>query len=521
MYWLSPRRTTFILIALVFVLRSPTLFDSMFLVDEGYSGAIASEMLFGGVIYENAVDTRAPFIYYVYYLVFLIAGPNNLFAVHLIASLFVLITALIVRELGSEIYGERSGAWAGIGYVIFSHTFISRDTLAANVEIFTLVPLTLGFLFYMKGERKDRVSLLLLGGACCAVSMFFRQPSVVNMAVIAVYLGFRFQYLADLSFRRMLRIGSAVFAGFGISVALIAWFHYSLGNLDSMVEWSWYIAMRYVNSETTLPYVLRRIFVVHVTFILAGGLLWYMGIGHLITAVREGVQKLPDSGGGILMVLWFTAAYMTLFTGWRFPGHYHLTLLPPLSVLAGAAFALMRNNQITLPISRIKRQNRYLLGATAVPALAFLIIAYFVRSDTVAFRPIPEYIIENTKPEDRIFVWGSAPHIYSFSHRRNATRFVSGSHLVGMYASRPHREIDSSKWIVPGSWEMLDQDFEEHPPELIIDMSPISSNWDRHPMTRYPVLKDHLMAYSLEESILGAQIYRRNNSRGSNAEVMR
>lgn len=493
----------------------------MFLVDEGYSGAIASEILFGGVIYESAVDTRAPFVYYLYYLVFLIAGPNNLFAVHLVASLFVLITALIVRELGNEIYDEKSGAWAGIGYVIFSHTFIARDTLAANVEIFTLVPLTLGFLLYMKGERNGRVGLLLLSGACCAVSVFFRQPSVVNMAVIAVYLGFRFQYLADVSFERMMRMGAAVFAGFGIGVALIAWFHYSLGNLDSMVEWSWYIAMRYVNSETTLLYVVRRIIVVHVTFILAGGLLWYMGIGHLITAAREGVQKLPHSGGGILLGLWFLAAYLTLFTGWRFPGHYHLTLLPPLSVLAGAAFALMQNNQLSSPPSRIRRRNRLLFATAAVPALTFLIVAYVVRPDTVAFRPIPEYITENTKPQDRIFVWGSAPHIYSFSQRRNATRFVSGSHLVGMYASRPHGEIDSSKWIVPGSWDMLDQDFEDHPPELIIDMSPISSNWGPHPMTRYPVLKEHLVAYSLEESILGAQIYRRNSSPGSNGEVMR
>ena len=64
---LNGYRTTAILIALVVILRSPTLLDSMYLVDEGYSGAIASEMLHGGSIYQTAVDTRAPFIYYTYY----------------------------------------------------------------------------------------------------------------------------------------------------------------------------------------------------------------------------------------------------------------------------------------------------------------------------------------------------------------------------------------------------------------------------------------------------------------------
>jgi len=505
---LNGYRTTAILIALVVTLRFPTLLDSMYLVDEGYSGAIASEMLHGGAIYKTAVDTRPPFIYYTYYLIFLIAGQNNLLAVHIAAILFIIATTLVVRAIGSVVYGQRAGCWAAIGYVVFSHTYLPRDTLAANVEIFTLLPLTLGFYWFLEGERKKRLSLLVLSGVCCGVATFYRQPSVVNLGVMGGYLMYLWWILKEVNLRYIMKTGGAVFAGFLVSTAGIVLYHQMEGNLAEMVEWTWYIALRYVNSETTAEFVTRRIFLVHFTFILAGALLWYFGLKHLLLTFRNAWRKTPETTGSVLIAFWFAGAYSLLFTGWRFPGHYHLTVLPPLAVLAGTAFAGFLDR---LP-DRALGMRRFLVGAAVVPALGFLVMAFIIRPDTVAFRPIPDYIAANTSAEDRIFVWGSAPQVYSFSNRRMAARFVSGSHLVGMYASRPHKDIDSSKWIVPGSWAALDADFNLHPPELIIDMSSISSNWDRHPISRYPVLQRHLGMYHLEDTILGARIYRRNKS---------
>ncbi len=41
----------------------------------------------------------------------------------------------------------------------------------------------------------------------------------------------------------------------------------------------------------------------------------------------------------MLLVLWLGVTYLTTFIGWRFFGHYYLTVLPPLSILAGQAFS--------------------------------------------------------------------------------------------------------------------------------------------------------------------------------------
>ena len=81
-----------------------------------------------------------------------------------------------------------------------------------------------------------------------------------------------------------------------------------------------------------------------------------------------------------------------------------------------------------------------IIGAAAVPAIAYLIMAFAVRTKTLDFLPIVQQIVERTSPNDRIFVWGSYPQLYSFSGRRMATRFVSCTHLVGAYANRPKRD---------------------------------------------------------------------------------
>ncbi|HEY3660861.1 MAG TPA: hypothetical protein VGK91_06505, partial [Candidatus Udaeobacter sp.] len=150
-----------------------------------------------------------------------------------------------------------------------------------------------------------------------------------------------------------------------------------------------------------------------------------------------------------------------------------------------------------------------IIGAAALPAIGFLVDAFVVRTQTLDFLPIVQHIVEETNPNDRIFVWGSSPKLYSFSDRRMATRFVSCSHLVGAYASRPHEVRDKGQSVIPESWKMFETDWEAHPPVLIIDTSTADPFWAVHPMTRYPVLRAFLGEYRVETVIDGKTIYRR------------
>jgi 4-amino-4-deoxy-L-arabinose transferase-like glycosyltransferase len=104
-----------IIIAIVVILRSPTLLPSLYHGDEAYYGIIANDTLDGGTFYRTALDTKPPGIYYIYVAVFKVAGKNNLFAVHILAILVVVATALVVRRIGARVADERHSDLFGAG----------------------------------------------------------------------------------------------------------------------------------------------------------------------------------------------------------------------------------------------------------------------------------------------------------------------------------------------------------------------------------------------------------------------
>src|SRR5262249_14783792 len=213
--------------------------------------------------------------------------------------------------------------------------------------------------------------------------------------------------------------------------------------------------------------------------------------------------------GQVLLILWLVLSYLAIFIGWRFPGHYHLAVLPPLSILAAQAFSRFVSEQRRFPRSHWRWIRAGILAAAALPAMGFLVGAFVVRAKTLSFLPIVQHIVTETTPNDRIFVWGSSAQLYSFSGRRMATRFVSCTHLVGAYAHRPREVKDRAESVIPGSWEMFREDWEAHPPALIVDLSTVVPDWATHPMTRYPVLRAYLPGYRMEAVINGRTIYRR------------
>jgi hypothetical protein len=281
------------------------------------------------------------------------------------------------------------------------------------------------------------------------------------------------------------------------------------GNLHDAYLWAWVFAIRYVESETTLPYVLKHLVTVHLGVLLSWGLLWYFGIREVIRISKSLRDSRTASIPAVLLVLWLAVTYLTIFIGWRFPGHYHLTVLPPLCVLAGMAFSrfIAQNRRSPQPHWRLIRIG--IIGAAAVPAITYFNMAFEVPKQSLNFLPIIQGNVDRTNPTDRIFVWGGHPKLYCFSGRRLATRFVSVSHLTGAYAKRPKEITERGESVIPGSWEMFKSDWEAHPPELIIDMSTLDSEARAFAMKRYPALQQYLGAYREEAVINGATIYRR------------
>src|SRR5213594_1837540 len=177
-----------IIIALVVILRLPTLLPSMYISDESYYGTGANEILDGGTVYRTAVDTKPPGMYYIYAGVFQVAGRNNLLAVHILAILVVAATALVVRRIGARVADDWAGAWSGIGYAVFVHAYLPEDTLAANTEIFASLLLALSVLAFLQGEKQAGWGWMFLSGTLVGAATLLRQPSAVNVGVMLACL---------------------------------------------------------------------------------------------------------------------------------------------------------------------------------------------------------------------------------------------------------------------------------------------------------------------------------------------
>ena len=498
-----------VIIALVVILRAPTLLPSLYTTDEAYYGTIANEILDGGAVYRTAVDTKPPGMYYIYAGVFRVAGRNNLFAVHLLAIFVVVATAIVLRRIGARVADDWAGAWSGIGYAVFVHAYWPGDTLGANSEIFASLPLSLSVLAFLQGQKRPVWGLMFLSGALIGIATLIRQTSAVNLAVVLGCLAYCWLIARTHSFARILAAGSGVVIGFIAVIAALVWYFQLQGNLYDAYLWAWAFAIRYAGSETTFPYVLKRLVTVHFAVVLLSGLLWYFGIRQVVETLRCFWRKKAVSPEAMLLILWFGLSYLAIFIGWRFSGHYHLAVLPPLSILAGQAFSRFVAEHRRSPQLRWRWIRTGITGAAILPAIGFLIVAFVVRTQTLHFLPVVQQIVKETTANDRIFVWGSSPRFYSFSGRRMATRFVSCSHLVGAYASRPREVRDRGESVIPGTWKMFQEDWEAHPPVLIIDTSREDRFWSNHPMTRYPVLRAFLGEYRVQTVINGETIYRR------------
>src|ERR1700757_10817 len=305
-----------IIVALVLILRSPTLLPSMYNGDESYYGIIANDTLDGGTFYRTAVDTKPPGIYYIYLAVFKVAGKNNLLAVHILAILVVVATALMLRRIGARVADDWAGAWSGIGYALFVHTYRPGDTLVANTEIFASLALALSVLAFLQFGRKVGWGWMLLSGALVGVATLIRQPSAVTLAAMLAYLVYLWLIPRTQSLGRVLAAGSGIVTGFIAVIAGLALYYVWQGNLLDAYHWAWAFAIRYVESETTFPYVLHRLVTVHLAVMLAWGLLWYFGIRQVIDTLRSFRRRTALPTENVLIILWLVLSYLAIFIGW-------------------------------------------------------------------------------------------------------------------------------------------------------------------------------------------------------------
>jgi hypothetical protein len=499
-------------------------------VDESVSAIIATEWLHGGVPYRDAIDQRGPVTYLLYAATFLVAGENNMLAVHWLLLLLIFAAcALLFRfggELGGELLGsgehdDSSGYLAALLVAIASYTYRRSQMLAFHTEWPVLVLSSLGALLVWRAVSTGRLGWRLpLAGAAFGASFLSKQPAVFDGIAAGLFLlAWQAREGRFLSLET-LRRATGLAAGFVAVVVSCVLYFAAHGALGDFYLYFWSYNVDHYTAVVPMaeriggldPFAHRRHYLTANPLLLVAAAVTLLRV--IVDWLRRGRQSV---NGRLLLGLWFAGAYFgASFSGRNF-GHYFIQIIAPSCLMAAL---LVREIWLEAPAwRRSLRVPPLLVRGLLVVAVAVGLaqpLARFSRDialfnlgkpprPKVAQEALIDFVARATRPDERVFVWGYNPEIYVLSGRRPATRYSNTNYLTGMLPWENHRPgIDTSEHIVAGAWDILFEELDATPPILVIDTSVGDHRYyGKYPLSKFPRLERYLQGhYEREEVIL-------------------
>jgi len=468
----------------------PSFFHRLLDGDEAIYGSIAVLMNMGGPLYaEGGVDNKPPGIFWVYAATFRAFGTYQMTAIHAVALLAVVATAGLIFLAGRQVGSTRAGVLAAIFYGVMTGAGNPR-LLAANTEVFMMLPLTASVLLIM--QRRWLWSGLLLAAAGA-----FRQSAAIQVLLLPFALAYLEPREARL--RALFMFAGGVAAGLAAGALLLA----LTGSPAGFWRWTIGILTQYAGTNWTPALVWSRAQDSVLPFALGTAVLWAAAIAW---AARW--RRLDPAHR--LVTAWLVASLIGSLAGGHLSWHYFIQVMGPLALLA----ALAIDHALHTPL----RREVAAVVALGVVAPALWWGAYDIVEDPLTYDWSPPvakhelvatYIHNHTKPNDRVFVWGDWPALYVESDREMASRFPGFLRGFARGSGLPPNNWDTA----PDVWPALQADLERNPPAMIVDTA--AANWSdfaMYPMRNYPVLQNLVSTkYRLVAVVDGAAIYVRNS----------
>jgi hypothetical protein len=461
--------------------------------DEATYATVAGLMNAGGTLYaDGGIDNKPPIVFWTYALVFKVAGPYNMFAVHTLKIVVVLATAFAIALIAHRLANARAAVVAFVLYGVFTAAGYPAMA-AANTEVFMMLPVALTMLTVI-------ASRWWLAGALVAIAAFTKQTAVLDLLVVLVAAA----VVPDR--HRAVRATVACVSTFAITgVAVLTglwWQHSAVG------FWRW--AVLSIPGYGTNAWLANRWALLFQTsvlpWLLVAPLLW---VPIALSIVRK---RFHGATGDLVLWTWLAVSCVQVVASGQFFGHYFIAVVGPLSVLAAMEIdAWLRPNRISTAVAGV---GCLLLS---VPAASSIGNNY---SDAGALSPgsrqVGEYVKAHTTASDRILVYGNDPTLYIASDRLPSTR------MVGFLRGYPRGSINTAgqppdNWDTAADlWDLLVQDQANHPAALILDAATRGNDFRDYQLAEtFPVLAQIVQAHYRRVTVIdGVTIYERMPDNG-------
>jgi 4-amino-4-deoxy-L-arabinose transferase-like glycosyltransferase len=474
--------------ACVIVLHVPSFVHRLMDGDEAVYGAIAALMNQGGRLYaDGGVDNKPPGIYWLYAATFEVFGRYQMTAIHAVELVAIGATCGVLVAIGWTLSCRRAGILAAVLYGVLTASGNPR-LLAANSEVFMMLPLTAAFLLLLRRQWFWSALLMVAGGA-------FKQVAAVE--VLLLPLALVLLHARPRRVRGALLAAAGLAAGLAAGAALLA----VTGSIPGFWRWTVEILVGYASGNWTAANILARAQDSLVPFVMWGAFTW---IAALASAARWRALAAAEK----LAVVWLALSFIGAIASGHLAWHYFIQVMPPLALLAA------------LTIERALGWERWRWAVAAVTLVGVAVPAAYwftfdLRADPLTYdwtgapaqhEQVAGYMAAHSGPSDRVFVWGVWAALYVESDRDMATRFPQ--FLSGYPRGSGTAPV---AWdTAPDVWPLVLSDLERNPPALIVDTSTAGWSDFTYAMNAYPLLGDYVAAhYRQVATVDGVAIYAR------------
>ena len=495
------------ILLLTVVTRLPSLLHPQAIDDEETYSVVANVIVDGGRPYVDAVERKPPLLFWTYAAVVEAAGKYNWKALHAVALAWTLGTMAGLYVIGRGLFDRATGLIAALLYSVFQPWGELRD-LAFNGELLMNLPVVWAWAIGLRRSPSRLRPELFLAGLLLGGGFLLKQPAAIAAVPLGIYLLLP-AYRRSRALTRWESVTQAALltSGFFAALGLVALVLHEQGILREAYFWT--------ITDHSIPHVFWTKGVLHTLAFI--GICLPLLIGAVLAALEKGHGLWSGRHAERTALLGLVAASVIgAAAGARFYFHYYIQLIPPLALLAAPFYAGLWSGR--KPASHWLLRPAVTYTWLALTVVGFSVSHWLGLASQRATSETGRYLLEHSAPNDRIFVWGQAPRIYLEAQRRPACRYVVTFPLTGYvfgWSAQSISGIDTRKWIVPGAWTALEEDFAKHPPAYVVDVQVPAKN-AHYPVRDFPILAGLLAeGYHPVARTAEGVIYRMNGTRGA------
>lgn len=464
------------IIGLVFLITKLPNFFSFVNRDAGAFAYVGEQILEGKILYKDIWSSKPPGVYYLNAFIFYFL-PGTFSSLRFFELIYCLITSFVVYKLALFFYSKKTSLIVTAIYSFFSNMY-SISEAGMMTETYMLLPMILALYFFILFRKKQKKKYLILVGLMSGLSFMFKQPGLSSLAGIFVFLMtesfFKKGYFKKLSIQVLLiSIGAGIIIFTGAVYFILKQGMTDL--ISGVFVYNYWRSKAYGFGVFSLAKkMLCRCFLSGpvlalsiLTMLLCFLFLWR---NFILKKRRKQENEVINIPYFLLFTFWLMFDFIGVYIGGAFYAHYWIQIIPSFSLITGYMIERVFVYPKTLKSVRIKNMFICLLICSFLfPVGGQMIYCFNIFKERIILKEktvqerTAQWLVENSRDNDSIYVWGDECSINFLSKRKITSRYI---HLYPLYTTNHATEKKITEFI---------DDLKQNSPKYIIDTS--ITNW--------------------------------------------